>query len=91
MRAVAYCRWLFARGNRRSLPSSPGGNSPFPNGAGRHAQHMTDQLIEKLGQPRFTWASRSSIKASDTGKRNTAALQAAANRDFAPLTTFASN
>lgn len=40
---------------------------PFPNGNGRHARLMADLLAERLGQPRFTWGSRS--------------LQAGARRD----------
>jgi Fic-DOC domain mobile mystery protein B len=62
---------------------------PFPNGNGRHARLMADLLVGKLGQPRFTWGSRSLVEASDTRKRYIAALQAADNRDFAPLMAFA--
>jgi len=32
---------------------------PFPNGNGRHARLMADLLVERLGQPRFTWGQRS--------------------------------
>jgi len=32
---------------------------PFPNGNGRHARLMADLLIDRLGQPRFSWGSRS--------------------------------
>jgi Fic-DOC domain mobile mystery protein B len=62
---------------------------PFPNGNGRHARLMADLLVERLGQPRFTWGSRSLIDATDTRQRYIAALQAADARDYAPLLAFA--
>ena len=62
---------------------------PFPNGNGRHARLMADLLIERLGQPRFTWGSRSMVDASETRQRYVAALQAADRRDTAPLLAFA--
>jgi hypothetical protein len=62
---------------------------PFPNGNGRHARMMADLLAVRLGQPRFTWGSRSLtdaslISATDTRHRYIAALQAADARDYAP-------
>lgn len=62
---------------------------PFPNGNGRHARLMADLLAERLGQPRFTWGSRSLIDESATRQRYIAALQAADARDIAPLLAFA--
>ena len=67
---------------------------PFPNGNGRHARMMADLLAARLGQPRFTWGSRSLtdaslIGATDTRHRYIAALQAADARDYAPLLAFA--
>ena len=62
---------------------------PFPNGNGRHARLMADLLVERLGQPRFTWGSRSLVDASEIRQRYIAALQAADARDIAPLLTFA--
>jgi Fic-DOC domain mobile mystery protein B len=63
---------------------------PFPNGNGRHARLMADLLIQRLlGQPRFTWGSRSLIDASATRQAYIAALQAADSGDIAPLLVFA--
>lgn len=62
---------------------------PFPNGNGRHARLMADLLVERLGQPRFTWGRRSLVDANDTRKDYIAALQAADARDMAPLLAFA--
>ena len=67
---------------------------PFPNGNGRHARMVADLLAARLGQPRFTWGSRSLtdaslISATDTRHRYIAALQAADARDYAPLLAFA--
>ena len=62
---------------------------PFPNGNGRHARLMADLLVERLGQPRFTWGSRSLADESETRQRYIAALQAADRRDIAPLLAFA--
>jgi len=62
---------------------------PFPNGNGRHARLMADLLVERLGQPRFTWGSHSLIDANATRQQYIAALQAADRRDIAPLLAFA--
>ncbi len=62
---------------------------PFPNGNGRHARLMADLLTERLGQPRFTWGSRSLVDASETRQQYIAALQAADRRDIVPLLAFA--
>ena len=62
---------------------------PFPNGNGRHARLMADLLVKRLGQPRFTWGSRSLVDAGETRQAYIAALQAADARDYAPLLAFA--
>ena len=62
---------------------------PFHNGNGRHARLMADLLVERLGQPRFTWGSRSLVDAGETRQAYIAALQAADARDYAPLLAFA--
>ena len=62
---------------------------PFPNGNGRHARLMADLLVERLGQPRFSWGSRSLVDASEARQKYIAALQAADARDIAPLLAFA--
>ena len=62
---------------------------PFPNGNGRHARLIADLLAERLGQPRFTWGSRSLVDASATRQAYITALQAADARDHAPLLAFA--
>jgi Fic-DOC domain mobile mystery protein B len=66
----------------------------FPNGNGRHARMMADLLIERLGQPRFSWGSRSLadsnlIDATPIRRNYITALQAADARDIAPLLAFA--
>lgn len=62
---------------------------PFPNGNGRHARLIADLLVERLGQPRFTWGSRSLVNTGETRQAYIAALQAADARDYAPLLAFA--
>jgi Fic-DOC domain mobile mystery protein B len=62
---------------------------PFPNGNGRHARLMADLLVKRLGQPRFTWGSRSLFDAGETRQAYIAAMQAADTRDYAPLLAFA--
>lgn len=67
---------------------------PFPNGNGRHARLLADLLVERLGQPRFTWGQRglntgSLVDAGETRQQYIAALQAADRRDIAPLLAFA--
>ena len=62
---------------------------PFPNGNGRHARLMADLLLERLGQPRFTWGCRDLANPGELRQRYIAALQAADARDIAPLLAFA--
>lgn len=61
---------------------------PFPNGNGRHARVMADLLVQKLGQPRFSWGSKSLTEATETRTRYIDALRAADNRDYQPLLAF---
>jgi Fic-DOC domain mobile mystery protein B len=61
---------------------------PFPNGNGRHARMMADLLIQKLGQPRFTWGSKSITAATETRARYIQALRAADGGDIQPLLAF---
>lgn len=61
---------------------------PFPNGNGRHARMMADLLIQKLGQPRFTWGSRSLAEATATRTCYIDALRAADSGDIQPLLAF---
>lgn len=62
---------------------------PFPNGNGRHARLMADLLIQRLGQPRFSWGRHSLVDAGATRPQYIAALQAADAHDYAPLLAFA--
>jgi len=61
---------------------------PFPNGNGRHARMMADFLIQKLGQPRFTWGSKSITAENETRTRYISTLQAADGGDIQPLLAF---
>jgi len=61
---------------------------PFPNGNGRHARMMADLLIQKLGQLRFTWGSKSLSEATETRSRYIAALRAADGGNIQLLLAF---
>jgi Fic-DOC domain mobile mystery protein B len=61
---------------------------PFPNGNGRHARMMADLLIQKLGQPRFTWGSKSLTEATNTRISYIASLRAADSGNIQPLLAF---
>ena len=62
---------------------------PFANGNGRHARLMADLLlVHILNQPRFTWGSRNLVQAGKCRDRYISALQAADQRDYAPLFEF---
>ena len=61
---------------------------PFPNGNGRHARTMADLLVQKLGQPRFTWGNKSLTEATETRTRYIEALRAADSGDIKPLLAF---
>lgn len=61
----------------------------FANGNGRQARLMADLLlIHILNQPSFTWGSRNLIQAGECRNRYISALQAADQRDYAPLLGF---
>jgi Fic-DOC domain mobile mystery protein B len=62
---------------------------PFPNGNGRWSRLMADILAVSLGQPRFTWGSKSLRSDGETRKAYIDALKAADNHDFAALLAFA--
>jgi Fic-DOC domain mobile mystery protein B len=61
---------------------------PFPNGNGRHARMMADLLIQKLGQPRFSWGSKSLIAATETRRSYIDSLRAADSGNIQPLLAF---
>jgi Fic-DOC domain mobile mystery protein B len=61
---------------------------PFPNGNGRHARMMADLLIQKLGQPRFTWGSKSLTEATETRTSYIDSLRAADSGNIQPLLAF---
>ncbi len=61
---------------------------PFPNGNGRHARLMTDQLVRHLGDPPFTWGSESLDAAGTARSRYLEALRAADRGDCAALLAF---
>ena len=61
----------------------------FANGNGRHARLMADLLlVHLLKQPRFSWGSKDLIKAGDCRQCYIASLQAADQRNYAPLLKF---
>lgn len=61
---------------------------PFPNGNGRHARMMADLLIQKLGQPKFTWGSKSLTEATETRISYINSLHAADGGNIQPLLVF---
>ena len=61
---------------------------PFPNGNGRHARMMAGLLVQKLGQPGFTWGSKSLTEATETRDRYITVLRAADRVDYQPLLAF---
>lgn len=61
---------------------------PFPNGNGRHARMMADLLIQKLGQPRFTWGSKILTEATETRTSYIESLRAADSGNIQPLLAF---
>ena len=61
---------------------------PFPNGNGRHARMMADLLIQKFGQPQFTWGSKSLTEATETRISYIDALRAADSGNIQPLLAF---
>ena len=61
---------------------------PFPNGNGRHARMIANLLIQQLGQPIFTWGSKSLTALTEMRTRYIAALRAADDGDIKPLLAF---
>ena len=61
---------------------------PFPNGNGRHSRLATDILLERNGQTRFTWGSRSLTESSTVRKEYIQALQEADRGSFERLLEF---
>jgi len=61
---------------------------PFPNGNGRHARMMADLLIQKLGQPRFTWGSKSLSETTETRISYIDSLRAADSGNIQSLLAF---
>lgn len=62
---------------------------PFANGNGRHARLMADMLIQRLGQPAFSWGGQSLVGASEKRRAYLDALRAADGLDYQPLFQFA--
>jgi len=61
---------------------------PFSNGNGRHARMMADLLVQRLGQPRFSWGSKSWVGTSVLRANYIEALRAADNGDIKLLMDF---
>lgn len=61
---------------------------PFANGNGRHARELTDVFLRCLGEPAFTWGSRTLVEADETRQTYLRSLRAADNGDYEPLTLF---
>jgi Fic-DOC domain mobile mystery protein B len=61
---------------------------PFPNGNGRHARLMTDQLARYLGQTPFTWGSASLNETGSARNRYISALKDADRGDITALLAF---
>lgn len=65
----------------------------FPNGNGQHARLMTDLLLIKSGEPKFSWGTNGAHTPLEVeGKTRSEyikALKAADNNDFNPLIAFA--
>jgi Fic-DOC domain mobile mystery protein B len=62
---------------------------PFPNGNGRCSRLITDLILVKNGENRFTWGCKNLVDASDTRTKYIQALKAADNFDIKPLLDFA--
>ncbi|MDB5973421.1 MAG: cell division protein [Nevskia sp.] len=61
---------------------------PFPNGNGRHSRLMTDLLLARLAQPRFTWGADDLVAESTARRRYIDALRKADAKDYSALFTF---
>jgi Fic-DOC domain mobile mystery protein B len=62
---------------------------PFANGNGRHARLIADVLLQRQGQPVFTWGGPDIVRAGDFRRRYIDALRAADKNDLQPLLVFA--
>jgi Fic-DOC domain mobile mystery protein B len=62
---------------------------PFANGNGRHARLIADVLLQRQGQPVFTWGGADIVRAGDFRRRYIDALRAADKNDLQPLLVFA--
>lgn len=62
----------------------------FPNGNGRHARMVTDQLLKSFKLPQFTWGRTNLGEANDVRERYISALRAADRHDYHPLLEFVS-
>jgi Fic-DOC domain mobile mystery protein B len=62
---------------------------PFANGNGRHARLIADVLLQRQGQPVFTWGGADTVRAGDFRRRYIDALRAADKNDLQPLLVFA--
>lgn len=61
---------------------------PFPNGNGRHARLMTDLLLIKAGQLRFTWGKQKLEAEGPVRKQYIDALRNADKYDYSVLAVF---
>lgn len=61
---------------------------PFANGNGRHARLMTDLLLVRSGQERFTWGAGSLVAEGEVRQRYIDALRSADVRDYTALFAF---
>jgi Fic-DOC domain mobile mystery protein B len=62
---------------------------PFANGNGRHARLIADVLLQRQGQPAFTWGGADIVRAGDFRRKYIDALRAADKNDVQPLLIFA--
>jgi Fic-DOC domain mobile mystery protein B len=62
---------------------------PFPNGNGRFSRLAADLLIDRIGEPRFTWGRANLIELGEARKQYIAALRAADGHMMEPLLAFA--
>lgn len=61
---------------------------PFPNGNGRHSRLMTDLLLAKLGQQRFSWGADNLVAEGTVRTRYIDALRKADRKDYSALLAF---
>lgn len=62
---------------------------PFPNGNGRHARLLADNLALRLGQKRFSWGANTSLAGSELRHQYLEALRAADAGEYEQLLAFA--